>query len=816
MSKQGGKKTLAPRLEVYPLDAQSDEGLYSVDIVLVHGLDGDLVETWQASDSSKVFWPRDFLPNYLPDARVLSFGYNASIRGTTSDAKIRGHAASLLYLLRDKRNGIARLRPLIFIGHSLGGAIIKQALLLASHNERIQSIADSTYGVMFFATPHYGQACSDKWKHFAESVLRSSHDASGFGPAPKIPNGMLKQIQDNAVILGKITDDFELLLKHKPEHELIGLVNYLEESRVKAMGDLAIDQPTGRLASADISVYLAGNHLGLCKFGEEDRELFDKVGKALKGLAQESPKANYNKLWIHGYPACGKTFLAYFIVGHLRESKSEQAEVMYCFLDARVEAGRDRDAILRQTLHQATRIDPALISNCLYNVYRKSKTRTLTIDVLCRLWPEVMALLAKRKRLMIVIDGFDEIDDKYQEEFLGCFNESEKLCREKRLNLRLLILSRCCPSLDRHKQSFRTYEIAIDDTARDISVTVSKSVERLSRITGFPKFFQKMVIEGISEGARGTYLWATVLLADIEITLPSLCELNKRLKTLPREMAELYDSILGRMDSRVVKLILRWVNFQYKALSIQELDIGLAMAKIWDKDPGSSINDPPLQSDTIDTRDVKLALHGMCGQLIRFSRAESGNEIEVLPVHRSLTLYLATPTRRLREQHRDPINIPHHDKFFMAETESHATLGNLCVAYLTMPRFADPGKRFQADGKGPKDWECKVRKRMENDEFAGYAALFWSKHLEKAGPDISKHSSPLDLERRKMLRDKESGYARCWFEMWWLCKEKPIKEFPVEEPKMDEIIGPELSEIQQPGESYWGGFLKLLLSSMLR
>ncbi|RYP78942.1 hypothetical protein DL769_003107 [Monosporascus sp. CRB-8-3] len=478
-----------------------------------------------------------------------------------------------------------------------------------------------------------------------------------------------------------------------------------------------------------------------------------------------------NKLWIHGSPACGKTFLANFIVGHLRESKSEQAEVMYCFLDARVEAHRDRDAILRPTLRQATGIDPALTGNYLYNVYREPKTRTLTTDMLYHLWPKVMALLAKRKRLMIVIDGFDEIHDKYQEEFLGCFNKCEELCGENTLNLRLLILSRCCPSLDCHNQSFRTYEIAIDDTERDISVTVQESVERLSRVTGFPRFFQDKVVNEISEGARGSYLWATVLVADLEITLPSLCDLNKRLKTLPREMAELYDSILGRIDStgpnrrRIVKLILRWVTLQYKALSIQELDTGLALAIIRDKDLGSSVNDLLLQSHTIHPRDVKLALRGMCGQLIRFSRPESSNKIEVLPVYRSLTLYLVTPTKRLRQQHRDPINIPYHDKFFMAETESHATLGNLCVAYLTMPRFADPGKKFQADGNGPAEWACKVRKRMENDGFAGYAALFWAKHLGEAGPDLPKHSSPLDLERRKMLLDKESGYASCWFEM---------------------------------------------------
>jgi len=45
-------------------------------IVAVHGLNGHREKSW-TDDKSGVLWLRDLLPHQVPNARVLTFGYDA-------------------------------------------------------------------------------------------------------------------------------------------------------------------------------------------------------------------------------------------------------------------------------------------------------------------------------------------------------------------------------------------------------------------------------------------------------------------------------------------------------------------------------------------------------------------------------------------------------------------------------------------------------------------------------------------------------------------------------------------------------------------
>jgi hypothetical protein len=99
-------------------------------VVLVAGLGGDPVGTWRADDEQKTLWPTSLLPLCIGDihVRIWTFRYSSTLRGSASAASIRDHANVLLGHLNNQReeDDEAKLRPIVFVGHSLGGILIKQ------------------------------------------------------------------------------------------------------------------------------------------------------------------------------------------------------------------------------------------------------------------------------------------------------------------------------------------------------------------------------------------------------------------------------------------------------------------------------------------------------------------------------------------------------------------------------------------------------------------------------------------------------------------------------------------------------------------
>lgn len=78
-----------------------------VDIVFVHGLQGNPQNTW-TSENSKIFWPEQLLPPILEEqhARILVYGYDADITSFTdgvSKDKIHNHAEHLVAELAANR-----------------------------------------------------------------------------------------------------------------------------------------------------------------------------------------------------------------------------------------------------------------------------------------------------------------------------------------------------------------------------------------------------------------------------------------------------------------------------------------------------------------------------------------------------------------------------------------------------------------------------------------------------------------------------------------------------------------------------------------
>jgi triacylglycerol esterase/lipase EstA (alpha/beta hydrolase family) len=121
---------------------QPEDSKVDVDVIFVHGLNGGRTRTWTADrercPEDTPFWPQ-WLKNDIPSARVWTYGYNSSAFADVSADNVDIHAETFLKALVDsgvgKRKGDG-LSNIVFVGHSLGGIIIKLVIpaLLRNRN----------------------------------------------------------------------------------------------------------------------------------------------------------------------------------------------------------------------------------------------------------------------------------------------------------------------------------------------------------------------------------------------------------------------------------------------------------------------------------------------------------------------------------------------------------------------------------------------------------------------------------------------------------------------------------------------------------
>ena len=91
----------------------------------------------------------------------MTWGYDSDVVRPfkcVSLARLGQHAEYLCAQLRNERKDVPADRPIIFVAHSLGGIVTKDALLKShtSNDEATKNISDNTCGVAFMGTPHFG------------------------------------------------------------------------------------------------------------------------------------------------------------------------------------------------------------------------------------------------------------------------------------------------------------------------------------------------------------------------------------------------------------------------------------------------------------------------------------------------------------------------------------------------------------------------------------------------------------------------------------------------------------------------------------
>ncbi|KAK0648078.1 ribonuclease-like protein p/mrp subunit [Cercophora newfieldiana] len=262
-----------------------------VDIVTVHGLNGDAFRTFTSQSSGRC-WLDDpeMLPKDLPNCRILTFSYPATVAmllGRTSSDRVLQHAQTLVAeLVADRELENATQRPIIFVCHSLGGIIVKRALVYSASRtgqkiEHLHSIFTSTYGILFLATPHDGSGKA-KLGSFVRKIVDSCVPKKVVDTSPQLIEAMEK----GSEVLQEITDNFTPLMKR------FCLYFFWEQHKtdLKTTYDYVVDQASAApiLDNTD-RAGLPYDHRDICRFASRTAPGYRIVIAALRRYALHSP-----------------------------------------------------------------------------------------------------------------------------------------------------------------------------------------------------------------------------------------------------------------------------------------------------------------------------------------------------------------------------------------------------------------------------------------------------------------------------------------------------------------------------------------------
>ncbi|KAI0466974.1 ribonuclease-like protein p/mrp subunit [Xylaria cf. heliscus] len=264
-----------------------------VDIVAVHGINGDAFNTFSSKNNNR-FWlgDPDMLPHDVENSRILTYRYPASVAtllGSTSSDRILQHAQTMIAeLVADRELEDATERPIIFICHSLGGIIVKRALVYSAsrtgrHINHLHSIYVSTYGILFFGTPHQGSGTANL-ATFAQRIV----DVLVPSKLVDTQAQLLDALKEGSEVLQEITDNFAPLMKD--------LRIYFFWEQEKTDLGYKLDYVVTETSAAPIldntdRAGLRADHRGMCRFTSRNAPGYKLVASSIRRYSRDAPQA---------------------------------------------------------------------------------------------------------------------------------------------------------------------------------------------------------------------------------------------------------------------------------------------------------------------------------------------------------------------------------------------------------------------------------------------------------------------------------------------------------------------------------------------
>ncbi|KAK1989533.1 hypothetical protein LZ30DRAFT_576096 [Colletotrichum cereale] len=615
------------------------EAAECIDVVAIHGLNGHFLRTW-TDEETDINWLAEFIPRIMPASRVMSFSYNSTLQFSKSTSDLFVFADQLLENVLAKRGSLEEQgRPLIFICHSLGGLVFKQAFLKAFEDDNYMLLRKSMSSVLFFGTPHNGSSLA-QWGTMTARLLRTA----SFGTSTNVR--LSKDLEPDSRMMALISESFRLKCRN------LKVVSCYETQKLNFLNSLrqVVEKNSAVLGFAfETVIPVESDHRAMCRFSDFNEGRFLPIKSRLDTLARDATNSNFIRtedalmsrlntsnyeshktrnpppvkgtctwifnhakyqswlkrsgsslLWISADPGCGKSVLASFLVDdYMTSPEYEGTNVCYFFFKS---DNADQSDVLngvRAILHQLYTQQPGLIS------FGAPELRGHSPENVDKLWAAFSASVqhAAARPTICVLDGIDECEPGPRGLLLRCISghfasQDRSPETQNPSNLRVLITSR--PEnqikvlLDRRprpissrvpgapSETYDTIRLRGEDETGAISHDVSKVIKaRIDDLIdrGFPvALLENLQLELIKRADR-TFLWVSLVLGLLEEKVEggaSRRELDDILRT--RDIYNIYAELLAsRPDLPKARKMLNLILAAVKPLTVKEVSIALAV-----------------------------------------------------------------------------------------------------------------------------------------------------------------------------------------------------------------------------------------------
>ncbi|KAI1457629.1 hypothetical protein F4805DRAFT_427611 [Annulohypoxylon moriforme] len=275
------------QVNIAPIDF-SQQGLFefkapgaldpTIDIIFVHGLNSDSGRAWKYQETG--FWWPEQLGRDLPHARILLFNYDTFSRSPskgTNLVRIPDIAKNLCHQLAGNRfeHGIKEgTRPIVMIGHSLGGLVIEKALVECNEDplNGLGDILKSTICIMLFGTPNAGSLANEKKR---VQIFKWISELAGY----EIPPRIFETLKNHSLELLDLSKSFQKLrIWDTPQGGTPFMRTYYENRTRDKLGIQVVDETSAKVGvRGEVSLGVQTDHNQMVRFRDESDPTYKSV-----------------------------------------------------------------------------------------------------------------------------------------------------------------------------------------------------------------------------------------------------------------------------------------------------------------------------------------------------------------------------------------------------------------------------------------------------------------------------------------------------------------------------------------------------------